>query len=155
MSVKRDNIHYKGFTLIELLITIVIIAVLVGIGLPNYLDYMRKGRRPDAIQTLIKIATDQELFFSTNLPNSYSQTLVALGYGSDPQPSEQGYYSVSLAVTPGGCAAGTATPCTGFILTAAPTANQTGDGCGAFTLDNFGVKGKVGGDAALIAAQCW
>lgn len=150
-----------GFTLIELLITVAIMAIIAAIGLPQFNDYLKKGRRPDAKALLLEMASKQEIFYSVQRPNSYSDTLVGLGYGADPQLSEQGYYSVTLTTTPFPCDPDPATAdpaCTGFTLTATPVATgpqagPSGDvGCGSFTLDNFGVKGRTGTDPL---DSCW
>ena len=40
----RGNTRCGGFTLIELLITIALVAIVMGIGVPNYQDFVVKNR---------------------------------------------------------------------------------------------------------------
>lgn len=143
--------RYKGFTLIEIVVALAIVSILVMIAVPNFSGLMTKGRRPDGKAILLDIGDKQEMFFTANLPNSYADDLTDLNYVS-PQPSEQGYYQVTLAVTPVGCAPSTANPCTGFVLTATALGGQAADGCGNLTLNNFGVKGRSGSEAL---SACW
>jgi len=55
-----------GFTLIELMITIAIIAVLAAIALPNYTDYLRRGKIQEATSTLLSMRTKMEQYFQDN-----------------------------------------------------------------------------------------
>jgi type IV pilus assembly protein PilE len=55
-----------GFTLIELMITIAIIAVLSAIALPNYTDYLRRGKIQEATSTLLSMRTKMEQYFQDN-----------------------------------------------------------------------------------------
>ncbi|MCH8058598.1 MAG: prepilin-type N-terminal cleavage/methylation domain-containing protein [Proteobacteria bacterium] len=42
-----------GFSLIELMIVIVIVAILVSLAYPSYIQYVRKSKRGEAQQLLI------------------------------------------------------------------------------------------------------
>ena len=55
-----------GFTLIELMITIAIIAVLAAIALPNYTDYLRRGKIQEATSTLLSMRNKMEQYFQDN-----------------------------------------------------------------------------------------
>ena len=55
-----------GFTLIELMITVAIIAVLAAIAIPNYTDYVRRGKLQEATSTLLSMRTKMEQYFQDN-----------------------------------------------------------------------------------------
>lgn len=56
----------KGFTLLELMITLAIIAILVALAYPSYIQYVRKAKRGDAQQLLMNWSVNQEIFRSNN-----------------------------------------------------------------------------------------
>ena len=56
----------RGFTLVELLIVVAIIAILMGIGLPSYQDYMRKAARSGAKGAMLDLAQNEERYFTAN-----------------------------------------------------------------------------------------
>ncbi len=56
----------QGFTLIELMIVVVIIAILAGVALPNYQDYVRRSHIADAKQALVAHRVAYEQFFLDN-----------------------------------------------------------------------------------------
>ncbi len=152
-SSRRYGSH-GGFTLIELMIVIMIISILVSIAYPSYLNQMRSSRRAEGQTLLLEAQSKQERFFTEN--NSYGSIMFNLGYGvagNNSESTENGWYLVSAAVTPGGCAPGTATPCTGFTLSAAPQNDQAKDAeCATLTINHLGVKGELG---TGTAADCW
>jgi len=80
----------KAFTLIEVMIVVVIVAILAAIAVPSYQDSIRKTRRADAKEALMRIAALQERYFFTN--NKYG-TASDLGVGST---SQEGYYTISI-----------------------------------------------------------
>jgi type IV pilus assembly protein PilE len=55
-----------GFTLIELMITIAVLAIVVAIALPNYTDYVRRGKIPEATSNLQAMKTKMEQWFQDN-----------------------------------------------------------------------------------------
>ena len=64
---KTRNLNRKqGFTIIELMIVLVIVAILLGLAYPSYVDYVRKGKRGDAQQILMNWAVNQEIWRSNN-----------------------------------------------------------------------------------------
>ena len=58
--------HPTGFTLIEVMVTVAIIAVLAAIALPNYTDYLRRGKILEATSTLLSMRTKMEQYFQDN-----------------------------------------------------------------------------------------
>ena len=56
----------KGFTIMELMIVVMIVAILVALAYPSYIDYARKAKRGEAQQLLLNWAINQEIFRSNN-----------------------------------------------------------------------------------------
>ena len=55
-----------GFTLIEMLITMVVIAILAAIAVPSYVDYVRRGKIPEATSNLQAMKTKMEQYYQDN-----------------------------------------------------------------------------------------
>jgi type IV pilus assembly protein PilE len=55
-----------GFTLIELMVTVAIIAILAAIAIPNYTDYIRRGKLQEATSNLLAMRTKMEQYFQDN-----------------------------------------------------------------------------------------
>lgn len=55
-----------GFTLIELMIAVAIVAILAGVALPAYQDYMRRGNIPEATAGLGQGRITMEQWFQDN-----------------------------------------------------------------------------------------
>jgi type IV pilus assembly protein PilE len=66
----------RGITLIELLIVVMIVAILAGIAIPIYTNYMQRARRTDAKTALEQLRAAQEMFRAER--GSYSINLVEL-----------------------------------------------------------------------------
>ena len=55
-----------GFTLIELVVTMAIIAILAGVAIPSYIDYLRRGAVEEAIASLSSGKVAAEQFYLDN-----------------------------------------------------------------------------------------
>ncbi len=116
----------KGFTLLELMIVVAIVAILGSIALPAYQDSLRKGRRADAMTSLLQIQMQQEKWRANN--PTYNSALSGLGWsGTD---SLEGYYTVAISASSAITFTATATPKSG--------GPQSGDSCGTFTITSNG-----------------
>jgi len=56
----------RGFTLIEVMITVGIIAILAGVAIPAYSEYLRRGQLPEAHAFLSDYRVKMEQYFQDN-----------------------------------------------------------------------------------------
>jgi type IV pilus assembly protein PilE len=56
-----------GFTVIELMIVLIIVALLLALAYPSYINYVRKAKRGEAQQLLLNWSINQEIWRSNNV----------------------------------------------------------------------------------------
>ena len=56
----------RGFTLIEVMITVAVVAILAAVALPQYRDYVTRGRIPEATSRLATLQVQAEQYFQDN-----------------------------------------------------------------------------------------
>lgn len=152
----------RGFTLIELMVTVVVIAILAAVAYPSYTDAVRKSRRAEGKNALLKTAQLQERLYTTS--GSYTTDLAPL-FGLSPgarvysgEDPTSGYYTITaVAAAPasGGLAQG-------YTLTATPGGAPAGSAqgtftdpiCGNLTLTSTGIRGYDSSPAA-DRTTCW
>ena len=138
------SLKTSGFTLIELMITVAILAIIAAVAIPSYSSYVDRGKRAEARTALLDIAARQERYYSNN--RQYADQLSKLRMSGT--KSENGYYTLSVALGAAGTATGSNTQT--FRATARPS-GWTDDKCGDLGIDETGAKTQSLGDRAL----CW
>ena len=140
----------RGFTLIELMIVIVLLAILAGIAVPSYRNYVLRANRADATALLLKVRSAQEKFFLQNDRYATNDDLDdpppgGLGYTN--RLSENGFYQVRSDPDP---TAPVGQP--SFMITATAVGRQVDDAaCQTFTVTDRGARGSSPGPATT----CW
>jgi len=90
--------RHSGFTLIELMVTIAIIAILAGVALPSYTQFVIRGKLQEASSNLMAMRTKMELYFQDN--RSYVGACVAGTTAS--LPAGLKYFTITCPVLDAG-----------------------------------------------------
>lgn len=150
---KRRYGPSAGFTLIEVIVVMAILAILAAIAIPNYTEYIQRGRRADAKAQLLQVAQWLERFRTEN--NRYDQTLaggaVALPPALSRSPST-GAIDYNIALTAVGLA--------NYAVTATAAGRMAGDSCGNFSINNLGqrqviIAGTPHDPGSAQYERCW
>jgi len=157
MKILKMSKAAQGFTLIEMIVTVAIIGILLKIALPGYNNSILQSRRTAAKTALLDLASREARYYSTN--NAYTNSTANLGYGNYTVGSVVAS-SISLPLNGSGeyydLTVSTSNSNTQFLGTATAVNSQANDGCGNYTLDNFGnqqANGSVG--YAVNGVSCW
>jgi len=122
-----------GFTLLELMITVTIVAILSAIAVPQFADYTKRGKIPEAVATLSDLRVRAERFYADNRTYvGFDQTAPGTRYF--------GYACVTAAAT---------YTCTATGGTGGPPANDTSMAGFVYTINQSNVK------TSAIAAAGW
>jgi len=143
----------KGFTLIELMIAIAILGIIMAIAVPGFQSQLQKGRRADAMVSLVE-AMNRQGVFKANY-GSYTSIIAdpgggcagaACGLAFSDANSNEGYYTLAAVAGPTGSLVSS------VLLTATAVGVQASDSnCTTFTISSTGVKGATGADSD----HCW
>ena len=129
----------SGFTIIELMIVLVIVALLLALAYPSYINYVRKARRGEAQQLILNWSINQEIWRSNHTAYAPISNDPLVGM---PAPTHDDYtFDFSVAPT-----------ATAYTLQGNARNDQVNDKardgtpCTNLTLDQSGVK---------VEAACW
>jgi type IV pilus assembly protein PilE len=145
-----------GFTLIELMITIVIIAVIAAIAVPNYTDYVTRSKFTEAQGQLSDLRIKMEQYYQDN--RRYSTTVGGgtCGIGAAPAPGGTKYFTYACTSTNRNAAGDQE-----FTLTASGKADQGLDGI-AFTINHANTRAttvdsskQMGQKGYATNTGCW
>ncbi len=141
------NFRQSGFTLLEVLITVAIVGILAAIALPNYSDFIVRGKLMEAHSKLGDLRAQQERFFMDN--RTYLDTGTTCGIDS------AAIQMITTMNTDTGATFDLA--CTATANTYALTATgRVSKGMGGFTLTVNQANAKTSlGPGGWTAANCW
>lgn len=94
----HDHLQRKpsGFTLTELLITVAVLSVLISIAVPNYRQFVIRGKRSAAQSVMMDIANREQQFLLANRRYADKTTLVANGFSLPAEVRENYTWDISL-----------------------------------------------------------
>lgn len=136
----------QGFTLIELMVVVCILALLAGIAIPSYREYVLRANRSEA-QTLLRDAAAQQERYLAQY-SKYTDTAARLAFGyplaDGKRLSPHQLYELQAEFIDGNTRS--------YRLTALRRGAQASDSqCGDFSLDHQGNRGTSAGSVE----SCW
>jgi len=83
----------RGFTLIELMITVVIVAVIAAVAVPNYTDYVTRSKFTEAHGQLADLRVKMEQYYMDNRRYSSDVAGATCGLGNTITVSGTKYFT--------------------------------------------------------------
>ncbi|TLX80677.1 type IV pilin protein [Pseudomonas nicosulfuronedens] len=136
----------QGFTLIEMMVVVCILALLAGIAIPSYRQYVLRANRSEAQTLLRDAAAQQERYLAQYSKYTDTATRLAFGYplADGKRLSPHQLYELQAEFIDGNARS--------YRLTALRRGAQASDSeCGDFTLDHQGNRGTSAGSVE----SCW
>ena len=127
-----------GFTLVEVVTTVAIVAILAGIALPSYVDYVRRSRLSDAFTAMAQFRTRMEQVFQDT--GAYGTDGGPCGVAT---PAASPYFGFACTLGANGGS---------FVLTASGTGSMEGY---AYTVDDSGNQRTTGYPNVTVPVACW
>lgn len=136
-----------GFTLIELTVVLAIIAIIVAIAYPSYIDTVRKARLTDAQTVLLEASHWMEKKYVEENSYPVADFDDSSGLDKSPKDSSKTYYEITAVARTGS---------TGYRLIATPKSGQQWKDCARLTIDDLGDKAALKEDGETQSeADCW
>ena len=131
----NTNVIQKGFTLVELMIVVAIIGILASIALPNYTNYVKRGKAAEATSTLAQMRNAMERWYQDNPVSGYTGAPCTV-------PTDVKYFSYACAIADR----------ENYTITASPVAGQ-GMNNFQFTIDEG--NNKTSNFDGTTGPTCW
>lgn len=133
----------RGFTLVEILVVMAILAILAGVAVPTYIQYLARGYRSEARATLVSAAQWMERWRTERGTYQDGGNPPALPPGLDRSPpTGTQRYIITVAAPAANL----------FTLSATPIGSFANDACGTLTLNNTGLRARTGTESI---DTCW
>ena len=135
----------RGFTLIEVMITVVIIAVIAAVAVPNYTDYVTRSKFQEAHGMLSDLRVKMEPYYMDNRRYSSDTAGATCGLGNTITVNGSRYFTYTCATS-----APNATGAQQYVLTATGVGAE-GLGGLAFTINHANTRGTTVTGSSVIS----
>lgn len=141
-----------GFSLMELLITVTIVGILAAVAIPQYGEYVTRGKLSEATSNLSDLRTKMEAYYMDNRRYSSAASGGTCGIpGGNAPTTAAKYFTYTCASSATNTAGDQA-----YVITATGNAAQGMSGF-AFTINQANTKATTGVGAGWTApaTSCW
>jgi len=124
------------------MIVVAIVAVLAAIAIPNYAEYVRRGKITDATNKLASMRVKMEQWFLDN--RTYVGACAAAPTGILPASAPDDEFAISCPTLTAGT----------YVIQADGIASKGMSGF-TYTIDNANIKTSAGPNSTYTNAACW